>query len=277
MTSRDLHLATQVILTAALLAATSSVVWAHGAGGDIALFSTAGQADVGFAILDDDDDLQLVFDPEEDVFLSVLLPISQPNPIVPWDYGSAEPGFDADEGTLPPEADIAYNLLELHYWNGAGSSVALSPAPSIQAGVAPSPEKSFASGGFHSHPFFGVNDPSGLAAEGVYVGKLTVSVEGLDDSDPYYMVSLVTDEVTELATNDEQVEAAEAIGEMVRLYIEDPTLHPTPMYGSTDFTFYADAVAHVRALAAIPEPTTLALVGTTLLLCGASTRRRPFH
>ena len=41
------------------------------------------------------------------VFLSVLLPVA-PNPAVPWDFGSPEPGFDADEGELPPGYEPAF-------------------------------------------------------------------------------------------------------------------------------------------------------------------------
>ena len=141
----------------------------HGGGGDIALFATGGQADVGFAILDEDDDVQVFFDPDEDVFLSVLLPIAS-NPVVPWDFGSPEPGFDADENALPGEADITYNLLNLWYWNGEGD-VDFAPAVGVAGGVAPNTQETFANGGFHSHPFFGVDSSAGLAANGVYVRR----------------------------------------------------------------------------------------------------------
>ena len=143
-----------------ILAGSNTPTHGHGAGGDIALFSTNGQVDVGFAILDDDDITQEFFDPDENVFSLVLLPVAQPNPIVPWDFGSSEPGFDANEGELPPEADISYNLLDLWYWDGADPNhVNFTSALGIQGGTAPRPEKSFASGGFHSHPLFGVARP----------------------------------------------------------------------------------------------------------------------
>ena len=259
----------------AVFFSSSPTAWGHGGGGDIALFSTGNQVDVGFAILDPNDDIQLVFDPNEDVFLSVLLPVS-PNPIVPWQFASSEPGFDADGGALPANAEISFNLLNLWHWDpNSSSSVSFSPADSsLSAGVAPQGENSLSNGGFHDHPFFGVASGSGSPAHGIYVGKLTVSVDGLADSAPYYMVSLVTEEVTSLADPNAQVAAAEEIGELVRLYAEDPNSNPVPMFGSTDFTFYADAVNHVRTSASVPEPTSLALIAALLLSTGGLRTRR---
>lgn len=249
-------------------------LYAHGGGGDIALFSTPdNQVDVGFAILDDDDDVQLFVDRDESVFLSVLLPIGV-NPQVPWDFGSPEPGFDADEGELSPEADIAYNLHELWYWDGTGA-VHLVPAAGINGGVAPQPQKTFADGGFHSHPFFGVEDPVGTPPSGIYVGKLTVGVEGMIDSDPYYMVSLVDDAINSIVDVDEQIEAAETLGELVRLYAEDPLANPPPIFNGVDYTFYAGAVSFVRNVVAIPEPGTLPLAALGLVgVAVAAARRR---
>ena len=252
-----------------LISCLSSHAYGHGAGGDIALFSTNGQVDVGFAILDSNDDIQLVFDPDEDVFFNVLLP-STPTPFVPWQFASDEPGFDADNGTLPAGAEISFNLLDLWYWDPTtSSSVSLSPAgSSISAGVAPQGESVFGNGGFHDHPFYGINSTSGVPADGIYVGKLTVSVDGLDDSDPYYMVSVVTDVVTGLGNPGDQVTTAEEIGELVRNYLDDPGTYPAPMHSGTDFTYFADAVTHVRALAAIPEPSSAVLLTVLLTTLG---------
>lgn len=242
-----------------LAAAIPGEVWAHGAGGDIALFSTEGQADVGFAVLDDDDIEQVVFDPTVNVFMSVLLPQS-PNPIVPWEFGSPEPGLDANEGELPASAEIRINLVELLYWDGTGP-VSFASAVGINGGFAPQPMQSFPDGGFHSHPLFGVENPTGVAPSGVYVGKLTVSVEGLIDSKPFYMVSLVADGVNGLADEEDRIEAAEAIGEMVRLYFDDPVGNPVPVFDGVDYTYYANAVSAVRSMAAVPEPGSVVLVG----------------
>ena len=252
-----------------LISCLNSQAYGHGAGGDIALFSTNGQVDVGFAILDSNDDIQLEFDPNEDVFFNVLLPIN-PTPFVPWQFASDEPGFDADDNTLPPGKEISFNLLDLWYWDpNTSSSVTLTPADSsLSAGVAPQGESVFASGGFHDHPFYGINSTTGVPADGIYVGKLTVSVDGLDDSDPYYMVSVVTDVVTGLGDPGDQVTAAEEIGELVRNYLDDPGTYPAPMHSGTDFTYFADAVTHVRALAAIPEPSSAVLLTVLLTTLG---------
>ena len=253
-----------------IIATFTPEAWGHGAGGDIALFSTGNQVDVGFAILDPNDDVQLVFDPDEDVFVNVLLPITPVPGFVPWQFASDEPGFDADEGEFTPGAEISFNMQELWYWDpNASASVLLSPASSsLSSGVAPQGESAFASGGFHDHPFYGVASDSGLPANGIYVGKLTVSVDELDDSDPYYMVSVITDVVTGISDPNARVTAAEDIGEMVRLYADDPGSNPVPIYAGTDFTFFADAVNHVRALAAIPEPNTVAILSVLLLSTG---------
>jgi hypothetical protein len=254
-----------------LVAALPVKAWAHGAGGDIALFSTGGQADVGFAILDDDDIEQVVFDPNVNVFMSVLLPQS-PNPIVPWEFGSPEPGLDSNEGTLPASAEIRINLLELLYWDGTGP-VAFAPAVGINGGFAPQPMQSFPDGGFHSHPLFGVENPTGVAPSGVYVGKFTVSVTGLTDSDPFYMVSLVADGVNGLADEEDRIEAAEMIGEMVRLFADDPLGNPDPVFGGVDYTYFANAVSAVRTMAAVPEPGSLVIVGIMTVAAFACRRR----
>lgn len=265
-----------LLVCLSLFCTTSHQAWGHGAGGDIALFSTGNQVDVGFAILDPNDDIQVFFDPDEDVFLNVLLPLPPGNPFVPWEFGSDEPGFDADPNELTPNGEISFNMLELWYWDpNSSASVSLSPAgPDLSSGVAPQGESAFSNGGFHDHPFYGVASSSGTPANGIYVGKLTVSVQDLEDSDPYYMVSVITDEITQLSDPNDQITAAEEIGEMVRLYAEDPNSNPVPFYGGTDFTFFADAVNHVRALAAIPEPSTTTILVALLLSTGGLRIRR---
>ena len=241
---------------------------AHGSGVDIAVFTTGGKADVGYAKLDDDDIVQIEFDPNDSVFQAVLVPLV-PNPIIPYDLSSSEPGYDANEGALPALAEIFWNLQELTYWDGVGAP-SFTPAAGVSGGYAPQPVITQASGGFHAHEHFGLKD---LTAEGqpipngVYLAKFTISVSGLADSDPYYMVSLVESTVNGAAN---PVALAEEIGEAVIAFMEDPS-SGAPIVGGKDFSFYASAVRHAEALT-VPEPATLALVA--MLAACVPVRRR---
>lgn len=251
------------LLTALLVATAANEVLAHGGGGDIALFTTGGQADVGFAKLDADDITQIEFNPDDNVFQSILLPFT-PNLIVPWTFASPEPGYDADEGALPNGATITLNTLDVQYWDGNGA-VSFSSAVGIAAGYAPPTHATNpADGGFHAHPFFGVVDAGQAVSDGIYLTKLTVSVSGLTDSDPYYMVSLVDSAIAE-------AEDAEALGESVRAYLDDPSGSPIPTFNGQDYTYYANAILHVEA----PEPGTAMLAA--LALAGVFARRRRWH
>ena len=238
-------------------------IYAHGGGGDIALFTTAGQVDIGFAVLDDDDLEQIFFDPNDSVFQSILLP-NTPNPIVPWEYSSPEPGFDANEGALPNSAVITINMLNLSYWDGTGGP-AFSAAAGIAGGFAPNVHASSADGGFHSHPHFGVIDDGNPVVDGVYLGELSISVAGLTDSDSFFQVALLDSSVT-------TVEDAEAIGELVRTYLDDPINNPAPIYNTVDYTYYANAISYVESQ--IPEPTTLAMTSLGILALLARRPRR---
>lgn len=242
--------------------------FAHGSGGDIAVFTTGGKADVGYAKLDDDDIEQIAFNPNDSVFQAVLVPLA-PNPIIPYDLSSSEPGYDANEGALPALAEIFWNLQELTYWDGVGSPNFV-PATGVSGGYAPQPVITQASGGFHAHEHFGLKD---LTADGqpipngIYMAKFTISVSGLADSDPYYMVSLVESLVNDAA---DPVALAEELGEKVIAFMEDPS-SGAPIVVGKDFSFYASAVQHADALA-VPEPTTLALAAM-LAMCAAARRR----
>ena len=251
---RTLILTCWITLLIVSFGLTSQQVWAHGGGGDIAVFTTDGQADVGFAVLDDMDINREFFDPEEDVFLSILIPIT-PNPIIPYEVGSSEPGFDAHAGDLPSLADINAAVVSLQYWDGAGD-VAFTPAVGVSAGYAPQPLLTGADGAFHSHPTFGLSDETDdgqPVPEGVYLAKLQLNVTGLTDSDPFYLVTTVDDAILRAS---DSAEAGENVGEMVRNYLDDPTGNPAPMLDGVDFTYFANAVAYARA---IPEPNSIAL------------------
>ncbi len=257
-----------VCLVSLALGDAAQEAFAHGSGGDIAVFTTAGKADVGYAKLDDDDIVQIAFDPNDSLFQAVLVPLT-PNPIIPWDLSSSEPGYDANEGALPALAEIFWNLQELSYWDGVGAP-SFTPAIGVSGGYAPQPVITQASGGFHAHEHFGLED---LTADGqpipngVYLAKFTISVTGLEDSDPYYMVSLVESLVNEAA---DPVALAEELGDAVIAFMEDPS-SGVPVFAGKDFSFYASAIRHAESLA-IPEPTALALVAM-LATCVPARRR----
>jgi hypothetical protein len=219
----------------------------HGSGGDIAVFSDGTQVAVGFAILDDDDIVQLVFDPNDKVFNAILLP-QPPVPGLP-DVGSSEPGYDGNENELTPNAPLTVTVQSLTYWNGVGD-MSFSPAVGVDPSYTPNTANVMPDGGFHAHLIFGLTDTTADALplpDGVYLAELTASVPGLTESDPYYLVTLVDEIVSNSSTPEDD---AEAIGELVRAYMEDPTGAPAPIFGGKDFTFYADAIRSVE----IPEP-----------------------
>lgn len=252
---------------------------AHGGGGDIALFNTGGQTDIGFAELDDDDINQLSFDPNDSVFQAVLTPVNRVPVVFPYDFGSSEPGYDANEresllpgqfsSGLPSDALVTWQTVGLDYWDGQGE-LAFTPATGVEAGYAgPSTGETDSAGGFHLHPTFGLGrTDEGPLAEGVYLATLTVTVGGLAESDEFYLVTLI-DEVINEATTDELAQTmAEDLGATVREYLAGDIA--APMFEGKDFTFYGDAIRFAESLA-IPEPTSALLIATCL---GALVRRR---
>lgn len=245
----------------------------HGGGGDIAVFETAGQVDVGFAVLDDNDIEQVAFDPNDRVFQAILTPLAGAPPFIPWDFGSSEPGFDANEGDLPAEAEIGWNVLSIQHWDGVGE-LAFSPATGVEGGYAPQPDLTDTLGGFHAHPTFGLSDLTDdllPLPDGVYLTELSVSVTGLADSDPFYLVALVDGVVN---AQPDPVAAAESLGEAVRDFLDPQTIDPgfgAPTLGGKNFGFYAEAIQYAESLV-IPEPGAAALLLTALGF--ASTRSR---
>ena len=246
-----------------LVAGFASFTFGHGGGGDIALYGENGKVGVGFAVLDDNDIDQEFFDPNDVVHQSILIP--QP-PIPPFFVsGSTEPGFDANEFELTPDASVFVNSISLGYWNGLGGVEFTDSA--IDFGYSPLPLTTDGEGGFHAHPVFGLGNQSGALDDGVYVAELTVSVDGMDESDPYYLVTLVDGVIT----NDADPEgAAEFLGELIRDYQADRSL-PPPTYSGKDFTFYVDAVDFVETQ--VPEPAMATLLGWAGLMLVVFCRR----
>jgi hypothetical protein len=262
------------IVVALVVANASSVAWAHGAGGDIGLWSVTTPAgekiDVGFAELDDDDINHIFFDRRDEVFNNILLPRTPTAlPPIPWTLGSPEPGLDANEGELAPVQPLTLNLQDIKYWSGSGP-ISFGPVPAgLTAGYAPQPSLTFADGGHHSHPIFGIQ--GGGTPDGVYLATVTVHINTMIDSDPYYKVALVDQA---LYTGDPDMDAAnaEALGELVRAYLEDPMNNPEPVFLGKNYKYYADAISYAETLP-VPEPGTIALLAIALLGTFSARRR----
>jgi hypothetical protein len=257
-----------------IVANTTRVVLAHGAGGDIGLWSTTvpggEKIDVGFAELDDDDIHHIFFDRHDEVFNNILLPRTPTAiPPIPWTLGTQEPGLDANEGELAPVQPLTLNVQQLTYWNGSGA-VNFGPLPpGVSGGYAPQPSLTFADGGHHSHPIVGIM--GGGTPNGVYLFKVIAHVNTMIDSDPYYKVSLV-DTALYTGDNDQNAENAEALGELVRAYVADPVNSPPPVFMGKDYTYYANAIIYAETLP-IPEPATLTLLAVALLAAFGGRRR----
>ncbi len=182
------------IAVAFVVANSSTIALAHGAGGDIGLWSITvpggEKIDVGFAELDDDDINHVFFDRDDEVFNNILLPRTPTIvPPIPWTLGTQEPGLDANEGELAPVQPLTLNVQEILYWDGSGALNFGALPAGVTGGYAPQPSLTFASGGHHSHPVFGIT--GGGTPNGVYLSTVTVHINTMIDSDPYLKVSLV--------------------------------------------------------------------------------------
>ena len=245
--------------TLAALLLTSGIALGHGGGGDIAVFETDGKVDVGFAVLDENDIEQISFDPKDSVFQAILTSVTPP--FAPWmDYSSSEPGYDANEGDLPDDSEFGWNVLSLSYWDGTGEPN-FSPTTGIEAGYTPNPwgEPTDSEGGLHAHSNFGLGDMADGSSlpNGVYLAELTFSVETLDDSDPFYLVTLIDEVIDAQGDGQAIIAAAEDLGQATRDYLDDPA-NGEPMLGGKNFAFYADAIRHVEA-SVVPEPASILL------------------
>lgn len=243
-----------------ILALVHSPAFGHGGGGDIALFTTDGQVDVGFAVLDEDDINQVFFDENDRVFSSVLVP----QVLFGFSMGSTEPGFDADEGLLPADASVSVATTSVSYWNGSGD-VEFTEAIDVSARYEPSTMQTDSLGGFHAHPLFGL---AGNVQDGVYLTELTVGVAGLETSESFYLVSLVDGII---ATHLDSESAGEELGELVRDYQAD--LSQAPMFEQRDFSFFGDAVLHVEAQV-VPEPAGYGMAVLSVLMLAGLRRSR---
>lgn len=241
------------------------LAYGHGGGGDIAVFETNNQVDVGFAVLDDNDINQISFDPNDSVFQAILTESQATSGPFAGLMLSSEPGYDANEGDLPGNANVTWNVLSLTYWDGSGTPT-FTPAVGVDARYIPGTWNvpTGPQGGFHAHTDFALEETiSGGRQDGVYVAELSISVDTLADSDSFFLVTLIDSDINATA---DPVTTAENLGAAVRQYLEDPS-GGEPMLGLRSFAFYADAIAAIEA-SVVPEPTAASLLMAGLLALG---------
>ena len=259
--------------------AVGTVSWAQHS--DVFVTNVAGTATIGGA-----NDLGTVdehFDLTTHVFEGVMIPDFPP--FDPADYGRDEPGFHAEPASslafpvgasaLPGSAAVTVNLPSftvagntdtLFYWDGSGAAdfQPISPAqPGVSLVFDPNPIGSTgAGGGLETHPVFELdNGGAGVPADGVYLIGPTVSVAGLTDSQPFYMVWLVD----ALLVDEDAAEELEEALEMGQFVVH-----------GKDFEFFEIAVDYVHEnLANVPEPSTALLSAMAMVgLLGLNAGRR---
>jgi len=223
-----------------------------------------GQVDVGSAVLDENDENQLSFNPDTSVFATVL----SPQVLFNFAVWTTEPGIDANDGPLPAGAPITPEVTQLWFWDGK-SPVQFVAAPHASAGFAPDPFSAGPLGGFHYHPLFGIRDltaDGNPLPDGVYLAQCRLRIAGLADSAPYYFVALVDAAIHGSPDPDG---AVDELRELVFAYIAEPQTAPRPSLAGKDFTYFADAFKYVE-IQVVPEPANSLLV----LACIAAALRR---
>jgi hypothetical protein len=189
-------------------------------------------------------------------------------PFNPKDYGGDHPcffalssgitGMPVGATALPGTADVSLDFTSLtvngnadtlYYWDGSGA-VDFQPVsttqPDVSLTVDPEPmDTTSESGGLHVHPAYGLDDGgTGVPADGVYLTSPTVSVDGLTDSEPFYMLWLVDSLILDEDAAEEVEESLEA-GQTFVL--------------GEDFGFFEQAVEYVQQNLAVPEPSSALL------------------
>lgn len=220
------------------------------------------------------------------VFGKVMYANYAPYGIPLGDYGSNHPGFfalgsdgagmPAGASALPGGADVSLNINEfaigadsdaMFYWDGSGA-VDFQPItttqPEVVLGMDPhSPlDPTYENGAMHRHPDSTLDvDGVGVPDNGVYMISPTISVDGLEDSDPFYVLWLVDD----LVQNADDLNAVVAALEAGQ----------TTVLGK-DFGFFPEAMEYVRLNMVVPEPTSalLGLMALAGMSGGMSVRRR---
>ena len=142
----------------------------------------------------------------------------------------------------------------MFYWDGTGA-VDFQPISTAQPGVAfvaaspatrwppPMPTAHSTSTPPGSLTWL---DGGPVPADGVYLLSPTASVVGLTDSNPFFMLFLVDHNIT----NEDDASA-----------LKDGLDSGETMFNGKDYTYFNNARDYVQNNLAVPEPTTLALIG----------------
>lgn len=211
------------------------------------------------------------------VFEGVFINPAVPTPPFGYDFERDEPGFYSDSTVpvgqdLAPGADVSLRLDPFSlgsrtdntfYWDGSGA-IDFTPLSTAQPGVAftfapsdPSPFATVDGASFlDDHPLFGL---TGGAADGVYLARMRLVVEGLAPSDPFYIAWLANSVLIDEDTAEKLEEALEAF----------EGGGPEPVVRGVNFAFFEEAVEFAEG---IPEPSATLLALTAF--AGATVIRR---
>ncbi|TWT97854.1 hypothetical protein Pla108_20070 [Botrimarina colliarenosi] len=268
-----MKLSAQLFLTVLTMLTATSV---HAQHADILLRSDGVKALVGGAVDLGAEEGGPFFNLDARVFEGVFINPAAPTPPFGYDFERDEPGFYSDTTVpvgqnLPAGAGVSLMLDPFSlgagtdttfYWDGSGA-VDFQPLTTTQSGVAftfapmaPAPFATVDGTSFlDDHPLFGL---SGGAADGVYLARMRLVVDGLEPSDPFYIAWLASSVLVDEETA-EQLEGA------LEAYEQGG---PEPIVGGVNFAFFEEAVDFANG---IPEPST-ALLATSA--CGALLARR---
>lgn len=238
---------------------------------DVLLRSDGSQTLIGAA--EDIGEVDQSFDLETNVFEGVFIPGNPMlgDPALVRD----EPGFFSSPVAtvgqdLPGNADVsvAFSPFSLpggsdsvFFWNGQSAEPDFEPLsttqPAVTFSLGGSPfGMTAADGSIDEHPDFGLDGPF---ADGAYLVGLTATVDGLDASEPFYMVWLAD----QLIGDEDDAEALEELFELFEAGGAEPE------FGGKNFAFFEEAVEFAEA---IPEPSAMLLLLVSLTGVAASHR-----
>lgn len=260
----------------AVALATFTSTATHAQHSDVLVRSDGTTTLIGGAVDLDGEEGGPFFNLDARVFEGVFINPDMPQAPFNYDFERDEPGFYSDStvsvgGNLASGAAVSLALEPFsiglgsdttHYWDGSGE-VNFTPLSTAQPGVAftfapmaPDPFATVDGSLFlDDHPIFGL---TGGAADGVYLARMRVTVDGLAESDPFYIAWLASSALVDEDLAEELEEALEEFEEG----------GPEPVVGGVNFAFFEEAVEFAEG---IPEPASALLL---LTACGGLALRR---